>query len=98
MTGNKAYLVDYQDFNGSLVAFGGIKGQITGKGKITTRKLDFKDLDIIEFCGSKGIKREYNIARTSQQNRVDERKNRTLIEAARTMLADSFLPNTFWAI
>ncbi|GJS31537.1 putative ribonuclease H-like domain-containing protein [Tanacetum coccineum] len=26
-----------------------------------------------------------------------ERKNRTLIEAARTMLADSFLPNTFWA-
>ncbi|GJQ93460.1 ribonuclease H-like domain-containing protein [Tanacetum coccineum] len=35
--------------------------------------------------------------KTSQQNRVAERKNRTLIEAARTMLADSFLPNTFWA-
>ncbi|GJU27525.1 retrovirus-related pol polyprotein from transposon TNT 1-94 [Tanacetum coccineum] len=33
----------------------------------------------------------------SQQNGVAERKNRTLIEAARTMLADSFLPNTFWA-
>nr|GEZ01799.1 hypothetical protein [Tanacetum cinerariifolium] len=43
-----------------------------------------------------GIKREYNNARTSQQNGVDERKNRTLIEAARTMLADSFLPTTFW--
>ncbi|GJW76329.1 putative ribonuclease H-like domain-containing protein [Tanacetum coccineum] len=28
---------------------------------------------------------------------VSGRKNRTLIEAARTMLADSFLPNTFWA-
>ncbi|GJW25074.1 putative ribonuclease H-like domain-containing protein [Tanacetum coccineum] len=52
--------------------------------------------DIIEFCGSKGIKREYSIARTLQQNRVAERKNRTLVEAARTMLADSFLPNTFW--
>ncbi|GKC43062.1 putative ribonuclease H-like domain-containing protein [Tanacetum coccineum] len=36
-------------------------------------------------------------ARTPQQNRVVERKNRTLIEAARTMLLDSFLPNTFWA-
>ncbi|GJW04760.1 retrovirus-related pol polyprotein from transposon TNT 1-94 [Tanacetum coccineum] len=36
-------------------------------------------------------------ARTPQQNGVAERKNRTLIEAARTMLADSFLPNTFWA-
>ncbi|GKC92504.1 retrovirus-related pol polyprotein from transposon TNT 1-94 [Tanacetum coccineum] len=53
--------------------------------------------DIIEFCGSKGIKREYSNARTPQQNRVVERKNMTLIEAARTMLADSFLPNTFWA-
>ncbi|GJU70973.1 putative ribonuclease H-like domain-containing protein [Tanacetum coccineum] len=54
-------------------------------------------LDIIEFCGLKGIKREYSNARTPQQNGVAERKNRTLIEAARTMLADSFLPNTFWA-
>ncbi|GJU54782.1 putative ribonuclease H-like domain-containing protein [Tanacetum coccineum] len=46
---------------------------------------------------SKGIKREYSNARTLQQNGVAERKNRTLIEAARTMLTDSFLPNTFWA-
>ncbi|GJT78331.1 retrovirus-related pol polyprotein from transposon TNT 1-94 [Tanacetum coccineum] len=36
-------------------------------------------------------------ARTPQQNRVAERKNRTLIEAVRTMLADSKLPTTFWA-
>ncbi|GJY71896.1 putative ribonuclease H-like domain-containing protein [Tanacetum coccineum] len=54
-------------------------------------------MDFIEFCGSKGINREYNNARTPQQNGVAERKNRTLIEAAKTMLADSFLPNTFWA-
>ncbi|GJR98122.1 putative ribonuclease H-like domain-containing protein [Tanacetum coccineum] len=256
MTRNKAYLVEYQDYNGGPVAFGGSKGQITGKGKIITGKLDFEDvyfvkelkqfnlfsvsqmcdkknkvlftdseclvlspdfklpdenqvllrvprqnnmysfnlenivptgglacliakatidesnkwhrrlghvnfknlnklvkgnlvrglpskifqndhtcvacqkgkqhkasckakvvssisqplqllhmdlfgptsnMDIIEFCGSKGIKREYSNARTPQQNGVAERKNRTLIEAARTMLADSFLPNTFWA-
>ncbi|GKB29205.1 putative ribonuclease H-like domain-containing protein [Tanacetum coccineum] len=31
------------------------------------------------------------------RKRVAERKNRTLIEAARTMLADSKLPTTFWA-
>ncbi|GJY30311.1 putative ribonuclease H-like domain-containing protein [Tanacetum coccineum] len=228
ITGNKAYLVKYQDYNGGPVAFGGSKGQITGKGKIITGKLDFEDVyfvkelkqfnlffvsqmcdkknkvlfmnlfnlenivptgglacliakatvdesnkwhrrlghvnfknlnklvkgnlvrglpskifqndhtcvacqkgkqhkvsckakvvssisqpysfyiwtyldphliqkDIIELCGSKGIKREYSNARTLQQNGVAERKNRTLIEAARTMLADSFLPNTFWA-
>nr|GEX11169.1 hypothetical protein [Tanacetum cinerariifolium] len=58
--------------------------------------IEFKNRDIIEFCGSKGIKREYSNARTPQKNRVAERKNRTLIEAARTMLTDSFLPNTFW--
>ncbi|GKD93798.1 putative ribonuclease H-like domain-containing protein, partial [Tanacetum coccineum] len=45
----------------------------------------------------KGIKREYSVAMTPQQNGVAERKNRTLIEAARTMLADSKLPTTFWA-
>ncbi|GKA16824.1 ribonuclease H-like domain-containing protein [Tanacetum coccineum] len=44
----------------------------------------------------KGIKREFSVARTLQQNRVAERKNRTLIEAARTMLADSLLSTTFW--
>ncbi|GKB50637.1 putative ribonuclease H-like domain-containing protein, partial [Tanacetum coccineum] len=112
------------------VAFGGSKGQIIGKGKIRTGKLDFDDVcfvkelqqfnlfsvsqmcdkktrcdngtefknrEMIEFYGLKGIKREYSNARTPQQNGVAERKNRTLIEAARTMLADSFLPNTFWA-
>ncbi|GJT46658.1 ribonuclease H-like domain-containing protein [Tanacetum coccineum] len=31
MTGNKAYLVEYQDYNGGPVAFGGSKGYITGK-------------------------------------------------------------------
>ncbi|GKB54598.1 ribonuclease H-like domain-containing protein [Tanacetum coccineum] len=204
MTGNKTYLVEYQDYNGGPIAFRGSKGQITGKGKIITRKLDFEDvyfvkelkqfnllsalqmcdkknkvlftyseclvlsldfklpdenqvllrvprqnnmysfklenivpsgglacfiakatvdksnkwhrrlghvnfknlnklvkgnnviefknMDIIEFCRSKGIKREYSNARTPQQNGVAKRKNMTLIEAARTMLADSFLP------
>ncbi|GKA48422.1 putative ribonuclease H-like domain-containing protein, partial [Tanacetum coccineum] len=45
----------------------------------------------------KGIKREFSNARTLQQNGVAERRNRTLIEAARTMLADAKLSVTFWA-
>ncbi|GKF10456.1 ribonuclease H-like domain-containing protein [Tanacetum coccineum] len=52
---------------------------------------------MLEFCGEKGIKQEFSNARTPQQNGVAERMNRTLIEAARTMLADSHLPTTFWA-
>ncbi|GJX26111.1 putative ribonuclease H-like domain-containing protein, partial [Tanacetum coccineum] len=69
--------------------------------KVKTIRCDngtqFKNSDIIELYGSKGIKREYSNARTPQQNGVAERKNMTLIEAAKTMLAYSFLPNTFWA-
>ncbi|GJY34304.1 retrovirus-related pol polyprotein from transposon TNT 1-94 [Tanacetum coccineum] len=42
------------------------------------------------------IRREES-AKTPQQNGVAERKNRTLIEAARTMLADLLLPIVFWA-
>ncbi|GJZ26686.1 putative ribonuclease H-like domain-containing protein [Tanacetum coccineum] len=42
-------------------------------------------------------RREFSNARTPQQNGVAERKNRTLIKAARTMLADSLLPVIFWA-
>ncbi|GJT93647.1 retrovirus-related pol polyprotein from transposon TNT 1-94, partial [Tanacetum coccineum] len=50
-----------------------------------------------QFCKMKGILRQFSVARTPQQNGVAERRNMTLIEAARTMLADSKLPTTFWA-
>ncbi|GJU23580.1 ribonuclease H-like domain-containing protein, partial [Tanacetum coccineum] len=173
MNGSKACLVEYQDYNGGPVAFGGSKGYITSKGKqhkvsckakvvssisqplqllhmdlfrpTSVRSINYKtyclvitddfsrfswvfflrtkdersgilkefirqienqlkqkvktircdngteskNRDIIEFYRSKRIKRKYSNARTPQQNGVAERKNKTLIEAARTMLADS---------
>nr|GEW66852.1 retrovirus-related Pol polyprotein from transposon TNT 1-94 [Tanacetum cinerariifolium] len=49
------------------------------------------------FCGLKGIKSEFSVPRTPQQNGITERKNRTLIEDARTLLADLLLPIPFWA-
>ncbi|GKE98524.1 ribonuclease H-like domain-containing protein [Tanacetum coccineum] len=58
---------------------------------------EFKNKEMNQFCETKGIKIEFSVARTPQQNGVAERKNRTLIEAARTMLANSKLPTTFWA-
>ncbi|GKE96232.1 putative ribonuclease H-like domain-containing protein, partial [Tanacetum coccineum] len=58
---------------------------------------EFKNRVMNQFCEMKGIKREFSVARTPQQNGVAEKKNRTLIEAARTMIADSKLPTTFWA-
>ncbi|GKF89143.1 putative ribonuclease H-like domain-containing protein [Tanacetum coccineum] len=55
---------------------------------------EFKNRVMSQFCEKKGIKREFNVARTPQQNDVAKRRNRTLIKAARTMLADSKLPTT----
>nr|GEU53034.1 integrase, catalytic region, zinc finger, CCHC-type, peptidase aspartic, catalytic [Tanacetum cinerariifolium] len=58
---------------------------------------EFKNKEMNELCTKKGIRREFINARTSQQNRVAERRNRTLIKAAKTMLADAKLLVTFWA-
>ncbi|GKC68931.1 putative ribonuclease H-like domain-containing protein, partial [Tanacetum coccineum] len=111
MTINKSFLTNYQEIDGGFVAFAGsakggrnlvllgLENQINHKVKIIRcdNGTEFKNNDMNQFCGMKGIKREFSVARTPQQNGVAERKNRTLIEAARTMLADSLLPTTFWA-
>nr|GEZ45426.1 ribonuclease H-like domain-containing protein [Tanacetum cinerariifolium] len=107
-----SYLSDFEQLNAGYVAFGGNPkgGKISGKGKIKTENqlslkvkvirsdngTEFKNSDLNQFCGMKGIKREYSIPRTPQQNGIAERKNRTLIEAARTMLVDLLLPIPFW--
>ncbi|GJR52096.1 ribonuclease H-like domain-containing protein [Tanacetum coccineum] len=76
-----------------------IENQINHRVKIIKcdNETEFKNKEMNQFCEMKGIKREFSVARTPQQNRVAERKNKRLIEAARTMLADSKLPTTFWA-
>ncbi|GJT73663.1 putative ribonuclease H-like domain-containing protein [Tanacetum coccineum] len=50
MTGNKDFLIDYQDIDGGFVAFGGSArgGKITGKRKIRTDKLDFEDVFFVK--------------------------------------------------
>ncbi|KAJ0805060.1 putative RNA-directed DNA polymerase [Helianthus annuus] len=57
---------------------------------------EFKNRIMDEFCTAKGILHEYSSRYTPQQNGVAERKNRTLIETARTMLVESQLPVRFW--
>ena len=55
---------------------------------------EFKNSRLEGFCKDGGI---VSTARTPQKNGVVERRNRTLIEAARTMLHDAKLPTYFWA-
>nr|GEU33797.1 ribonuclease H-like domain-containing protein [Tanacetum cinerariifolium] len=104
MKGNMSYLTDYEEINRGYVAFGGNpkSGKITGKvdHKVKVIRCDngteFKNRDMNQFCEMKGIMRQYSVARTPQQNGVAKRRNKTLIEAARTILADSKIPTTFW--
>nr|GEW02036.1 hypothetical protein [Tanacetum cinerariifolium] len=76
-----------------------LENQLSLKVKVirSDNETKFKNHDLNQVCGMKGIKREFNVPRTPQQNGIVERKNRTLIEAARTMLADSLLPIPFCA-
>nr|GEX50482.1 DNA-directed DNA polymerase [Tanacetum cinerariifolium] len=58
---------------------------------------EFRNKEMNDLCSRKEIRREFSNARTPQQNGVAERRNKTLIEAARIMLADAKLPVTFLA-
>ncbi|KAJ9556912.1 hypothetical protein OSB04_011526, partial [Centaurea solstitialis] len=58
---------------------------------------EFKNATLDAYLTSVGISHNFSGAYTPQQNGVVERRNRTLVEAARTMLAYSGLPLTFWA-
>jgi transposase InsO family protein len=49
-----------------------------------------------EFCSENGIKRQLTAAYTPQQNGVSERKNRTLLNMVRSMIAEKNIPKKFW--
>ncbi|GJR66772.1 putative ribonuclease H-like domain-containing protein [Tanacetum coccineum] len=94
------FLASKDETSGILKSFiNEIENLVDKKVKIIRchNRTEFKNRVMNEFCEQKGIKREYSIARTPQQNGVAKRRNRTLIEAARTMFANSKLPTTFWA-
>ncbi|KAI3730158.1 hypothetical protein L6452_18834 [Arctium lappa] len=58
----------------------------------TDNDTEFKNKTVQEYLESVGISHQYSAARTPQQNGVVERRNRTLVEAARTMLSQYDLP------
>jgi transposase InsO family protein len=58
---------------------------------------EFKNSRIEDYCDEKGVKHEFSAKYTPQQNRVVEKKNRTLIDMARSMLSEYNISDTFWA-
>ena len=57
---------------------------------------EFKNSQIEGFLEEEGIKHEFSSPYTPQQNGVVERKNRTLLDMARTMLDEYKAPDQFW--
>ncbi|GJW85788.1 retrovirus-related pol polyprotein from transposon TNT 1-94 [Tanacetum coccineum] len=63
----------------------------------TDNGTEFVNQTLREFYENVGISHQTSVARTPQQNGVVERQNRTLVEAARTMLIFSKAPLFLWA-
>ncbi|GJR02725.1 putative ribonuclease H-like domain-containing protein [Tanacetum coccineum] len=94
------FLATKDETSGILKSFiNGIENLVDHKVKVIRcdNGTEFKNREMNQFCKRKGILRQFSVARTPQQNGVAERRNRTVIKASRTMLADSKLPTTFWA-
>ncbi|GKC37112.1 retrovirus-related pol polyprotein from transposon TNT 1-94, partial [Tanacetum coccineum] len=62
----------------------------------TVNGTEFRNSELKSFCNEKGISQNFSSPYTPEQNGVAERKNRTLIEAARTMMNGSVLFKHFW--
>ena len=61
------------------------------------RGKEYTSREFDKFCEDESIKRQLTVAYTPQQNCVSKRKNRTVMEMARSMLKEKGMPNTFWA-
>jgi transposase InsO family protein len=58
---------------------------------------EFRNASLNQFCLEHGVDQQFSAPCVPQQNGVMKRKNRTLIEMARTMLNEHRTPMHFWA-
>nr|GFA81739.1 hypothetical protein [Tanacetum cinerariifolium] len=63
----------------------------------TDKGTEFLNQTLHAYFAAEGIQHQTSVARTPEQNGVVERQNRTLVEAARTMLSAAKVPLFFWA-
>jgi len=63
----------------------------------TDRGDEFIYKPFMEHCNDEGIKRQLTVSRMSQQNGVAKRKNRIIVEMARSIMEGKGIPKTLWA-
>jgi transposase InsO family protein len=67
------------------------------KAICSDNETEFRNASFDGFCLELGIEHQFSTPRVPQQNGVVERKNRTLVEMAKTMLDEHGTPRRFWA-
>ena len=94
------FLVDKSDVFATFKTF--IK-RIHNEFKTTIKKVrsdngsEFKNTRVDELCDEFGIRHQFSTKYTPQSNVLVERKNRTLIDMARSMLSEYNMSQSFWA-
>jgi transposase InsO family protein len=74
-----------------------IENQIGKRLKLrSNRGGEFSSWNFKELCDKHGIKREYTIPRTPQQNGVVEKQNRSVQQMATSMMNERNIPQTYW--
>ena len=63
----------------------------------TDRGGEYISKEFLRFCRENGIHKHFTTRYTPQQNGVDERNNRTIMDMTRSMLKAKHLPNDYWA-
>lgn len=57
---------------------------------------EFTSGEFNNFCEKHGIRRQFSAPRTPQQNGIMERKNKTILDAAKSMMMEAKLPDIYW--
>ena len=75
-----------------------VENQLSMKIKVLRfdRGREYLSEQFKNFCDEKGIARQLTISYTPQQNGVAERRNRTMLDMVRSMMAQANLPISFW--
>nr|GEU86160.1 putative ribonuclease H-like domain-containing protein [Tanacetum cinerariifolium] len=95
------YVNDMSSYNTDNNACFYAKAQVENLNDTKVKQLrsdngtEFKNHTFEAYCDEKGISQNFSSPCTPEQNGVAERRNRTLIEAARTMLNSASLPKQF---
>ncbi|GKV17137.1 hypothetical protein SLEP1_g27679 [Rubroshorea leprosula] len=87
----------------ALPVFKKFKALVENQSRCKIKKLksdngkEYTSNDFNLFCEEAGVDHQLTVSYTPQQNGIAERKNRTIMEMARCMLAEKKLPKCFWA-